>query len=162
MNNKKILIVSDTHGRRQHLEMALEKVGKVDMLFHLGDVEGDEDYIEEIAGCPAYIVAGNNDWFSNLPGEIVVTIGKHRIFMSHGHSYYVSRTRERLKQRAREKRADIAMYGHTHRPDIDLADDVKVINPGSLSHPRQVGREYTYILMEIDENEEVNFSLCTL
>ena len=162
MSNKRILVVSDTHGRHQHLDMVLEKVGKIDMLFHLGDVEGDEDYIEATAGCPVYMVAGNNDWFSYLPGEIVVTVGKYRIFMTHGHGYHVSRTRERLIERAREKQADIAMYGHTHRPDIDLTDDVKVINPGSLSHPRQVGRAYTYILMEIDENDEVSFSLCSL
>ena len=32
-------------------------------LIHLGDVEGQEDYIEVIAGCPVHIVAGNNDFF---------------------------------------------------------------------------------------------------
>ena len=42
----KILIVSDTHGHEENLERVVEKVGKIDCLLHLGDVEGQEDYIE--------------------------------------------------------------------------------------------------------------------
>ena len=51
------------------------------------------------------------------------------------------------------------MYGHTHRPDIDLEDGVKVINPGSLSYPRQSGRQATYIIMEVNTEGEVEFTL---
>ena len=36
---------------------------------------------------------------------------------------------------------------------------IKVLNPGSLTYPRQEGRKYTYIIMDIDENGEVE---CTL
>lgn len=71
----KILIVSDTHGHEENLERVVEKVGKIDCLLHLGDVEGQEDYIEALVSCPVHIVAGNNDFFSELPREIVVTIG---------------------------------------------------------------------------------------
>ena len=46
------MIVSDTHGRHSALDEALEQAGKIDMLLHLGDVEGGEDYIEAVAGCP--------------------------------------------------------------------------------------------------------------
>ena len=41
----KILIVSDTHRRHHALETVLEKVKPIDMLIHLGDSEGYEDYI---------------------------------------------------------------------------------------------------------------------
>ena len=58
------MIVSDTHGRHSALDEALEQTGKIDMLLHLGDVEGGEDYIEAVAGCPVCMVAGNNDFFS--------------------------------------------------------------------------------------------------
>ena len=41
-----------------------------DLSIHCGDVEGSEDYICEIAGCPVqYGVAGNNDFFSDLNRE---------------------------------------------------------------------------------------------
>lgn len=155
----KILIISDTHGRHANFDIVMERVGKIDMLIHLGDVENGEDYIEAMAGCPVQMVAGNNDFFSFLPKEKEFFIGNYKIFITHGHSYYVSMDTRRLKQECRERHANIVMYGHTHRPDIDLEGDIIAINPGSLSYPRQVGREATYILMEIDKNGEVEFSL---
>lgn len=155
----RILIVSDTHGNLRGFEQAIKQAGVFDALLHLGDVEGDEDYIESIIGCPAYIVAGNNDFYSDLPEELLIQIGKYKIFMSHGHGYYVSRNTKRLKQRAMEKGADIAMYGHTHRPDIDDLGEVTVINPGSLTYPRQEGRRPTYIIMEVSEDGEIEYQL---
>ena len=63
----KALIVSDTHGSHRNLERVIEKEQPLDLLIHLGDVEGGEDYIEAIADCPVNVVAGNNDFFSELP-----------------------------------------------------------------------------------------------
>lgn len=155
----KVLIVSDTHGNLRNFERVLECEKEVDMLLHLGDVENDEDYLEAVMDCPVHIVAGNNDFFSDLPNEIVVVIGNHRVFMTHGHGYYVSAHTRRLKEAARSRQADIVLYGHTHRPDIDETGDVIAINPGSLSYPRQDGRKGTYIIMEVCENEDTEFTL---
>lgn len=58
----KALIVSDTHGSHRNLERVIEKEQPLDLLIHLGDVEGGEDYIEAIADCPVHVVAGNNDF----------------------------------------------------------------------------------------------------
>ena len=58
----KILIVSDTHGKEENLDRVLEEIGKLDCLIHLGDVEGQEDYIEAVAECPVHMVSGNNDF----------------------------------------------------------------------------------------------------
>lgn len=155
----RILIVSDTHGSLHNFDIVIEREKEIDMLLHLGDVEGDNDYMETVMNCPVHIVGGNNDYFSGLPGEIELRIGKYKVFMTHGHGYYVSMDTRRLKQAARARGADIAMYGHTHRPDIDLEDGVKVINPGSLSYPRQSGRQATYIIMEVNTEGEVEFTL---
>lgn len=155
----RILIVSDTHGSLRNFDIVIEREKEIDMLLHLGDVEGDDDYMEAVMNCPVHIVGGNNDYFSGLPGEIELRIGKYKVFMTHGHGYYVSMDTRRLKQAARARGADIAMYGHTHRPDIDLEDGVKVINPGSLSYPRQSGRQATYIIMEVNTEGEVEFTL---
>ena len=62
----------------------------MDLLIHLGDAEGDEDSIAEMAGCRLEIVAGNNDFFSNLPREKELRIGSYRVLITHGHYYYVS------------------------------------------------------------------------
>lgn len=155
----RILIISDTHGSHRNLDEVLEREKDIDMLLHLGDVENDDDYIEAVMDCPVHIVAGNNDYFSYLPREKEIQIGKYKVFMTHGHNYYVSMNTERLRQAARQRGADIVMYGHTHRPKVDASEDVIVVNPGSLSYPRQEGRRATYIIMEINCAGEAEFTL---
>lgn len=155
----KILIVSDTHGRHGNLDEVLEREGKIDMLLHLGDVEDDEHYIEAIAECPVHMLSGNNDFFSYLPSEKEIKIGKYRVFMTHGHGHYVSINTRRLREAAKARGVDIVMFGHTHKPYIDVEGDLKVINPGSLSYPRQEGRQASYVIMEINANGNASFEL---
>lgn len=155
----KILIVSDTHGRHGTLDWVLEKEAPFDMFLHLGDVEEGEYYLNAILQCRMHLVAGNNDFYSDLPREKEIMIGKYRVFMTHGHMQYVSMNTRRLKEEGKRRCADIVMYGHTHKPDIDYSDDIITINPGSLSYPRQAGRLPSYIVMEIDRNGEANFVL---
>ena len=155
----KILIVSDSHGRHGNLEWVLEKEAPFDMFLHLGDVEEDEYFINAAVQCRTHIVAGNNDFYSDFPREKEIMIGKYRVFMTHGHMQYVSLNTRRLKEEGRRRCSDIVMYGHTHKPDIDLSDDVIAINPGSISYPRQMGREPSYIVMEIDQFGEAKFAL---
>lgn len=99
----KILIVSDTHGRHRNLEEVLDREGPIDMLVHLGDVEGGEDYICALADCETHIIAGNNDFFSDLSREQEFFIGKYRVFITHGHSYYVSMGTKELKKRQEDE-----------------------------------------------------------
>lgn len=155
----RILIVSDTHGSIRNFDEVIEREKEIDVMLHLGDIEGDEDYMEAVLGCPVYVVGGNNDFFSRLPNEIDIRIGKYKVFMTHGHGYHVSMDTRKLKQAARARGADIVMYGHTHRPDIDLEDGVIAINPGSLAYPRQSGRKATYIIMEIGSSGNAEFHL---
>lgn len=155
----RILIISDTHGNHKNLDKVLERIGKIDMLLHMGDTEGGEYYIEATAGCLVHIVTGNNDFFADLPREKVLELGKYKVLMTHGHSYYVSLDTSRLKQAARDRGINMVMYGHTHKPDIDLEDDVIAINPGSLAYPRQTGRRGTYVIMEIAQDGTAEFEL---
>lgn len=156
----KILVVSDTHGRCYYLERALRKVGTIDMLIHLGDMEGDEQYIQAIANCPVEMVSGNNDFFSDIPRDKFIQIGKYYIMLTHGHRYGVNYGIEHLKEVALLQGADIVMFGHTHQPLIDLTNDhIYAINPGSITQPRQNGRIPTFILMELDRDGEVHFTL---
>lgn len=155
----RILIISDTHGRHANLETILEKIKPIDMLIHLGDAEREEYYIEALAECPVEIVAGNNDYFSQLPKEKEIQIGRYKVFLTHGHYYYVSMGTEHLCEEAEARGADIVMFGHTHRPCMEYKDKLVVLNPGSLSYPRQEGHKPSYILMELDKNGEAHFTL---
>ena len=149
--NMKILIVSDTHHRNENYLKVLQKVGKVDMVIHLGDVEGSEYTIQEAAGCPVEMVCGNNDFFSELPSEKTLQIGKYRVMITHGHRYYIGMGNEMLKQEAIAHGADIVMYGHTHRRDLTTYKNSYIVNPGSLALPRD-NRVGTYMLLDFDQH----------
>ncbi len=155
----KVLIVSDTHKRNDNYFKVLEKVSPVDLVIHCGDIEGSEYAIAAAADCMVEMVAGNNDFFSQLPAEREFAIGKYHVWVTHGHNYYVSMGNEILKQEARQRGADIVFYGHTHRPVLDLEEDIVAINPGSLSYPRQDGRKPSYVLMDVDRFGEAHFTL---
>lgn len=155
----RILIVSDTHKHLGNLEYVIQKVGEIDLLIHLGDAEGDEDYIEAIASCPLEIVAGNNDFFSRLDREKEIMLGKYKVLLTHGHYYYVTVGTEQIKKEAKARGMDIVMFGHTHRPCIEQEDEITILNPGSISYPRQSGRKPSYILMEIDDKGEAHYAL---
>jgi len=155
----KILIVSDTHRYHGYLESVLENEKPLDMLIHLGDAEGCEDYIEVMAECPMEVVAGNNDFYSDLPGERILQIGKYRVLLTHGHYYYVNGGLSHIKRAIDEKEVDIVMFGHTHRPMIEQDGDVVILNPGSISYPRQEGKRPSYIIMDLDEEGEAHFSI---
>ena len=158
----RVLIVSDTHGRHNGLDRALQEAGDIDMLIHLGDVEGGEEYIDTVVDCEKHIVRGNNDFFSVLPREEEFYIGKYKIFITHGHSYYVSLDPEYIREEGKARKADIVMFGHTHRPFFEEMDEIIVLNPGSLSFPRQEGRKGSYMIMETDGEGHPYFKQCYL
>ncbi len=154
----KVLIVSDTHKRNENYFKVVE-MHKPDMVIHCGDVEGSEYALSEAAGCPVHMVLGNNDFFSDLPRELVLDIGPYKVWVTHGHNYYVSMGNETIKREAKARGMDIVCYGHTHRPVVDIDDDVIAVNPGSLAYPRQEGRLPSYVIMEIDRFGESHFTI---
>ena len=127
---QRIMIVSDTHRRITNLAEALYREGNIDKLIHLGDFEGEDEVIRGMAGCEVMFVPGNNDFFSPYDKEIETQIGKYKVLLTHGHYYYVS-----------------------------LEDEIMLINPGSISYPRQADKKCTYIMMEVLDNGEVGFKL---
>ena len=51
------------------------------------------------------------------------------------------------------------MYGPTHVPEVSYHGSVTVLNPGSVTRPRQLNRKPTYIIMEICDDKEVKFNI---
>ncbi len=155
----KILIVSDTHKKHDNLVRILKREEDIDLMIHLGDSEGYEDYIAELAGCPVEIVSGNNDFFTDLDREKELEIGKYHVLITHGHYYYVAMGVEDLKKEALGRGMDVVMFGHTHRPLLDYSRGIVTLNPGSVSFPRQEGRRPSYALMELDKEGEAHFKI---
>ena len=162
----KILIVSDTHRKDGNLKQVIARTGHLDMLIHLGDAEGSEHMIATWVNehCDLEIILGNNDFFSCLDKEKELMIGRYKTLLTHGHYYNVSVGAEYLKQEARARGFDIVMFGHTHRPFYEVEKkegdkDLIVLNPGSLSYPRQEGRRPSYMLMETDQSGHAEFTV---
>ena len=155
----KILIVSDTHRNNTNFLKVVEKTAPVDLIVHCGDVEGSEVLISRAAGCPVEIVQGNNDFFSDLPREKEFTIGGYKVWLTHGHNYYIAMNNEIIKEEARNRNVDIVMCGHTHKPVVEIGNDITLVNPGSLSYPRQENHRPSYVLMEIDRNGEAHYTI---
>lgn len=153
----KILIISDTHGSHKNFDRVIEKERPLDMLIHLGDVEGMR-IIFRLLQIVRYIWCVEIMTFSNLPGEEEFMVEGYHIFTTHGHGYYVSMGETRLKQEARGRGADIVMYGHTHRPFYEKEEGLITLNPGSLCYPRQPGRKPSYMIMQIDSNGKLEIT----
>ena len=155
----KILIVSDTHRNNANYIKVVERTGPLDMVIHCGDVEGSELVISKAVDCPVEMVQGNNDFFSELPKEKEFMVGEYKVWLTHGHNYYIAMNSEMIKREAREREADIVICGHTHKPVVDIGRDITLINPGSISYPRQENRKPSYIIMEIDGAGEAHYTI---
>ena len=155
----KILVVSDTHRKDDNLKLVLSEECPLDMLIHLGDAEGSEHFIPNWVNpeCRMEMVLVNNDFFSRLDRERQIDIAGHKAFITHGHYYGVSMGPEGLVDEAKSRGCDIAMYGHTHRPFLDVIDGVTVLNPGSLSYPRQEGRRPSYMIIHVDADGKMDY-----
>ena len=157
---KRVLVVSDSHRKDDNLKKVIDMVRPIDIMIHLGDVEGSEDCLRQYAGndVSCYFVQGNNDYFSDLPRELEITLGNKKCFLTHGHNYGVSMDVSILADEAKTRGCDVAFFGHTHRPFQHEVNGVMCVNPGSISYPRQVDRRPSFMLIEILDNGELFYS----
>lgn len=135
-----ILVFSDTHRRSDLIEeILLRKRAVTDLVIHLGDNYKDIADIRDKFPDIAFLgVRGNCDLFPNpdYPEENCITLEGHTIFFTHGHMLDVKRSLSLIVHAAKRKNADIALFGHTHKKHRSEVDGILLINPGSLSEPR--------------------------
>lgn len=132
-----ILVFSDSHGRALGMYGLIESE-QPDAVIHLGDYYEDAcDLRRSYPNLPVYAVRGNNDYDPDAPLFAVIAPGGVRMYLTHGH-------RERaawsdcgvIPARAAEEGCALALYGHTHLRHDETAGGVRVMNPGSISLPR--------------------------
>lgn len=151
---KRIIAVSDSHGDNQALCEAFEqakRMGRIDVAVFLGDGISDFEKLRPwlmADGTDCYAVRGNNDWSSQEPSEIVFRVNGVRIYACHGHNRYVKYGLDRLWYAAREREAQVVLYGHTHQEKVDLEYGMTLVNPGSAGERRKNRCAYAEILVE--------------
>lgn len=138
-------LISDTHGLlRPQVRDALQGVS---LILHAGDVGGHSVLagLEQIA--PVRAVFGNVDPpMPPLQQRLRLTIGGRSVHVSHGHELG-SPTPEKLLSRYR---ADIIVFGHTHRALVSRAGTQLVVNPGSAG-PRRFNVKASVARLTIED-----------
>ncbi len=162
----KILVVSDSHGNNVNLKKAIAAFGKrgemLKMLIHLGDIQGSLESIERLADCPVEAVSGNCDFIAGLPGTKLVQIGREKALITHGHRYGCKYGTGQMRELAKANGAGIVLFGHTHMPYMEHFPDMRVMNPGSISLPRQEGHRPTYLVITEKEDAHLEFVIVTM
>ncbi len=136
-----ILVFSDSHGHGGSMaEALLRQVKRPDVIIFLGDGIRDIDDF----GVPTYEVAGNCDFYSSSPTEQMIEVASKRIFITHGHKYFVKESFSQLISAAARAGADMVLFGHTHecfeeRLDIENKYGIKLKKPLYIMNPGSIG-----------------------
>ena len=132
----RILVVSDTHGDEGALQRAVQAHPSARTVIHLGDGAREAEAVAaRFPDRMFWQVRGNGDFALGSAGLLYAreeTLGGKRLFFTHGHLYGVKTGLYRVCCAARERQADILLFGHTHQPLTDYDDGLYILNPGSL------------------------------
>ena len=150
----RIAVFSDTHGRIDNLALFRERFGQVDSVFHLGDCVEDAPELAARLNSGYVSVRGNCDPWAQQPLQQIISWHGHRILLLHGHLYT---GRLALWYKAKQENCDIVCSGHTHIGSVELYDGIRMLNPGSLSRPRD-GKGPSCMLLTL-EPEAVHAAL---
>lgn len=128
-------VISDTHGMlRPHV---FEIFREVDYILHAGDIGPWDLIIELQALAPVTAVFGNTDGLdirAQLQQVAELELDGFPIVVTHG-DQFGSPTPAELHEAF--PRAEIIVFGHSHRPLLELVDKtVTVMNPGGAGAPR--------------------------
>jgi len=153
-------VIADTHGLLR--PEVLEVFAKVDHILHAGDVGKGEVLRELEALAPVTAVYGNVDGMeirARLPQVATLRLDGFDIVVTHG-DQLGSPTPAKLV--AAFPQAEILVFGHTHRPLLELLDrTVTVMNPGGAGAPR-FGLAPSVGIMELEPGIPPRARLVTL
>lgn len=150
----KLFVISDIHGSLEYLEKALEayESEKADMILILGDIlyHGPRNPIPD-----SYDPQSVSKLLNTLKNKIIAVRGNcdsevdqmllefpimsdfsnifwnnRRIFATHGHIY-------NMKNIPNISHGDILIHGHTHVPTAEIQNDIFILNPGSITFPKE-------------------------
>ena len=150
----RLLVASDLHGSPEAAAFLRRRCEELlpDMLVLLGDYlyHGPRNPLPSSYGPPSVVsvfadfdtpivaVRGNCDAYSRSDAEenLLFNADGVRIFMTHGHRYNVKLGYESLANAAHFSGAQLALFGHTHRPLLEEDSGVWYMNPGAARSGR--------------------------
>ena len=153
----KLLILSDSHNSAGAVERILHAESDAKAVVFLGDGLRDlEDALTLHPKMKVYAVAGNCDFGALEPLDGLAAFDQVVVFYTHGHMYGVKYDLDTLADAAAARGAEVALFGHTHKPIALQKNGVFLFNPGSC------GRCYTgpntYGVMLLDKGKITSFA----
>lgn len=137
----KIIVTSDLHRNIKALDYILYNFD-ADYYLDCGDSELTNYQLKNFD-----TVQGNCD-YENFPRYLIKTIDKNlKIFITHGHLYSV----DQMLDIAIKNDCKLILHGHTHIRKLELINKLYIINPGSITKPRNADSN---TFLEIYYNEE--------
>ena len=133
----RIAVLADTHvNKLEDLpKKIIDALSTVDLIIHAGDFT-DVQLLNELKQLnEVKAVHGNMDsreLKSVLPIKEIVETKDKRIGITHG-SGAPWRIEERVRKVFESDRIDIIVYGHSHRPQNKVINDVLFFNPGKAA-----------------------------
>lgn len=149
----RIGVIADTHCP-EFLDRLPDSIGtafeRVDLILHAGDVNGQSTLDELGRLAPVHAVRGDHDHaLVSLPPYRELSVEDKRIVVIHGQrsrwleepqtlvwtlslGYYHPHGGLARALRRRFPAADVIVYGHTHRPHIEMVEGVLLFNPGGV------------------------------
>lgn len=150
----RILVISDTHGDLSRFWEVFDKLNKenpVQMIVHCGDYIADAKEIRMKSGIPVVAVKGNCDGEYSDEGYSILETESGDFLVTHGHMHDVGFSLQKLYYTALDNNCIGALFGHTHRSAFVETGDLYMMNPGSLSQPRD-GSGGTFGILETFED----------
>jgi putative phosphoesterase len=143
----KIGVISDTHGFLDPKVSGL--FSGVTHILHAGDIgfAGIVSELETIA--PVTAVLGNNDAGLSFHETETVELAKKK-FLVH-HIVYPQAPSDKLKARIAREKAEVVVFGHTHKKFCETLGGILFFNPGYSGKPK-FGAERSVAILHCDEN----------
>jgi putative phosphoesterase len=155
----KILAFSDSHHDISGLQYPIQSESP-DIVIHLGDNVDDALRAQKMfPDIIFHVVKGNCD-FNSIDSEKTLELTNYNFFITHGHKYSVKSTFKRVVAKGIDQKADIILFGHTHKAYIQKQNGVWIINPGSSSSLQTRDLTPSYSKIEISE-EDLRCSIIT-
>jgi putative phosphoesterase len=107
-----------------------------------------------------HFINGNNDY--DWKDIDLFSYSGYRFLLIHGHQYWSwneTKWYEKLREFGVTNKADIVIFGHSHKDFIDTTHKPFLFNPGSISLPRKASFEKSYGIIEIDDKQNLKFKI---
>ncbi len=137
----KILVFSDSHANISYMKDIITACkDDTSLIVHLGDMCSDYKKIKSLfPDIPSVGVKGNNDFFEvDIESEYIYDLEGVKCLFTHGHQYAVKSGIAGISARARALKADLVVFGHTHRPFKETHGQTLFFNPGTVGQGSQV------------------------